>query len=55
MNIGADLAAAATDIASMRQAGMPYGTATVIAFMSIDQTTAQSSSVLPADLQARPS
>ena len=52
MSIGADLGAAATDIASMRQAGMPYGTATVIAIMSVDQTTAQSPSVLPADLQA---
>ncbi len=51
MNIGPDLAAAAADVASLRQAGMPYGTATVIAFMSIDQTTTPSPSVLPADLQ----
>jgi outer membrane protein OmpA-like peptidoglycan-associated protein len=52
MNIGADLGAAATDIASMRQAGMPYGTATVVAIMSADQTTTQEPSVPPGDLQA---
>jgi outer membrane protein OmpA-like peptidoglycan-associated protein len=51
MSIGADLGVAAADIASMRQAGMPYGTATVVAVMGVDQTVAQSPSVPPADLQ----
>jgi outer membrane protein OmpA-like peptidoglycan-associated protein len=39
-NVGADLSAASSVIASMRQAGLPYGTAAVIAVMAVNQAAA---------------
>ena len=37
LNVGADLGAASSVIASMRQAGLPYGTPAVIAVMAVNQ------------------
>ena len=47
-SIGADLGAAASAVASMRQAGLPYGTPVVIAVMGVDQAAAPSPPALPA-------
>jgi outer membrane protein OmpA-like peptidoglycan-associated protein len=52
MDIGADLGAAASAIASMRQAGLPYGTPVVIAVMVVDQAAASEPPTSPTSLQA---
>ena len=48
-DVGADLGAASSAIASMRQAGLPYGTPSVIAVMAAGQAAAPTPAV---DLQA---
>lgn len=52
MSTGADLGAAASAIASLRQAGLPYGTPVVIAVMGVGQAAVPAPPVPPAGLQA---
>lgn len=50
--ISADLGSAASDLFSLRQAGLGYGTGTVITIMGVNQTTARFVPTLPPGLQA---
>jgi flagellar motor protein MotB len=51
-SIGADLGSAASDLFSLRQAGLGYGTGTVIAIMGVDDTTAGFAPALPSGLRS---
>ena len=52
VSIGADLGSAASDLFSLRQAGLGYGTGTVIAIMGVDDTTAGFAPTLPPGLRS---
>jgi outer membrane protein OmpA-like peptidoglycan-associated protein len=51
VNIETDLAVAASDLSSMRQAGLGYGPGTVIAIMSVGQVAARLTPTALSDLQ----
>ncbi|HJY62328.1 MAG TPA: hypothetical protein VJ418_38615, partial [Streptosporangiaceae bacterium] len=50
-SISADLDSAASDLFSLRQAGLGYGTGTVVAIMGIDDTSAPFAPTLPSGLR----
>jgi outer membrane protein OmpA-like peptidoglycan-associated protein len=50
-SISADLDSAASDLFSLRQAGLGYGTGTVIAIMGVDKTSAPFAPTLPSGLR----
>lgn len=51
-SISADLSAAASDLFSLRQAGLSFGAAIVIAIMGVDQTIVPFAPTLPSGLQS---
>jgi outer membrane protein OmpA-like peptidoglycan-associated protein len=50
-SISTDLSSAASDLFSLRQAGLGYGTGTVIAIMGVDDTVAGFAPMLPSGLR----